>query len=190
MPDSFPGLRQCASAPVGSAPGLPAFGGDAQTARHWYDRESRVLQAAVRLGQQHEFHRLASYLARNTVLHLHAQGAFRDFRELAQIAVAAARRAADAQALCLSLALASAHQILGEFQSATEAAEEGLRVARSHGDTVSEAAFLDLVGWAHIVLGRLSEGYDLLLSGIALHRELGACRRESIALCNLSTLLL
>lgn len=184
----FPGLRQCASAPTGNAPGLPAFG-DAQTARRWYDQESRGLQASVRLGQKHDFHRLASYLARNTVLHLHAQGAIRDFRELAEVAVAAARRAADTQALCLSLAnLASAHQILGEFQLATEAAEEGLRVARSHGDSVSEAAFLDLLGWAHIVLGSLSEGYDLLLRGIRLHREFGTLRRESIALCNLSTL--
>ncbi|AGS70787.1 AfsR/SARP family transcriptional regulator [Streptomyces collinus] len=184
----FPGLRQYASAPTGDAPGLPAFR-DAQTARRWYDRESRGLQATVRLGQKHDFHRLASYLARNTVLHLHAQGAIWDFRKLAEVAVSAARRAADTQALCLSLAnLASAHQILGEFRSATEAAEEGLRVARSHGDTVSEAAFLDLLGWAHIVLGSLSEGYDLLLRGIGLHREFGNIRRESIALCNLSTL--
>ncbi|MFG2285867.1 BTAD domain-containing putative transcriptional regulator [Streptomyces sp. NPDC048595] len=184
----FPGLRQYASAPAGNAPGLPAFG-DAQAARRWYDRESRGLQAAVRLGQRHDFHRLASYLARNTVLHLHAQGAIQDFRELAEVAVAAARRAADSQALCLSLAnLASAHQILGEFRAATEVAEEGLRVAGQYGDPVSEAAFLDLLGWAHIVLGSLSEGYDLLLRGIGLHREFGTLRRESIALCNLSTL--
>lgn len=184
----FPGLRQYASAPTGSAPGLPAFA-DAQSARRWYDRESRGLQATVRLGQKQDFHRLASYLARNTVLHLHAQGDIQDFRELAEVAVAAARRATDTQALSLSLAnLASAHQILGEFRLATQAAEEGLRVARSQGDPVSEAAFLDMLGWAHIVLGDLSEGYDLLTRGIALHREFGAVRRESIVLCNLSTL--
>ncbi|MER5541598.1 BTAD domain-containing putative transcriptional regulator [Streptomyces sp. NPDC001118] len=184
----FPGLRQCESSPTGNALGLPAFC-DAQAARQWYDRESRNLQATVRLGQKHDFHRSASYLARNTVLHLHAQGAIRDYRELAEIAVAAARRSADPQALCLSLGnLASAHQILGEFPLTMEVAEEGLRVARSHGDRLSEAAFMDQLGWAHIVLGNLSEGYVLLLQGIELHRELDNLRRESIALCNISTL--
>lgn len=187
----FPGLRPYDPAPAGQAtglPSLPTFSGG-RAARGWYERESRNLQATVRLGQRHGFHRLASYLARNTVLHLHAQGAIQDYRELAEVAVAAARRSADPQALCLSLGnLASAHQILGEFSLTMDVAAEGLQVARTHGDHVSEAAFMDQIGWAHIVLGNLSEGYDLLLRGIRLHRELGSVRRESIALCNLSTL--
>ncbi|MFI5984724.1 BTAD domain-containing putative transcriptional regulator [Streptomyces sp. NPDC051555] len=184
----FPGLRPIGYPPNAGAPGLPSFP-DARAARRWYDRESRNLQATVRLGQKHDLHRAASYLARNTVLHLHAQGAIRDFRELAEVAVAAARRSADPQALCLSLGnLASAHQILGEFPSTLVVAEEGLRVARSHGDRLSEGAFMDQLGWAHTALGNLSEGYDLLLQGIELHRELDSLRRESIALCNISSL--
>jgi DNA-binding SARP family transcriptional activator len=183
----FPGRPQYEGLPCGAAKALPPLENQID-ARRWFDQEIRTLEAVVKLGHEYHFDKKAAYLARNVAYHLHSTGAIREYRQVGEVAVAAARRTGDPLLLRLSLSnLASAHQMLGDFRASADAAAEALRIARSHGEPVGEAVCHDLLGWVHSALGHLSKGRRYLQQGITLHRKAGEAVQEAMALCNLSS---
>ncbi|GCB52713.1 transcriptional regulator [Streptomyces sp. NL15-2K] len=183
----FPGRVEYECPAAGKPPELPHLASPPE-ARQWFDRELRALQTAVTVGHEHGFPRQAAYLARNTMFHLHQRGDIRGYRETGGAGLCAARRAQDPVAVQFSLRnLIAGHSMLGDFSSAADGIEEGLRLVRSEGDRHREGVYLSQLGWVYSALGRLSEGRHHLEQAVGVCRETGDVMEEAIALCNLSS---
>ncbi|MFJ9902474.1 AfsR/SARP family transcriptional regulator [Streptomyces sp. NPDC101152] len=184
----FPGRKR-------SVTGIPAFTGelpplrDQESAAQWFEREHSSLLFAVTLADRHGFDRHTVGLTRNIVFQLNARGRFEDFRDLSQVAVAAARRIEDLALLGVSLSnLGIACWKLGHFDEGIEVVTEGRDIARRLGDKQTEAHSESTIGLLLTVLGQYAEALPHLQRAIALDRELGIRRAEAETLTILSTL--
>ncbi|MEU9453940.1 BTAD domain-containing putative transcriptional regulator [Streptomyces sp. NPDC048277] len=184
----FPGRKR-------SATGIGAFSGELpplpgpERAAQWFDREHTSLLSAVTLADRHGLDRHTVALTRNIVFQLNTRGRFEDFRDLSQIAVAAARRLEDLALLGVSLSnLGVACWKLGHFDEGIEVVSEGRDIARRLGDKHTEAHSESTIGLLLTVLGQHAEALPHLERAIALERELDIPRAEAETLTNLSTL--
>lgn len=184
----FPGRKR-------SSTGIPTFPGelpplpDPERAAQWFDREHSSLLSAVTLADRHGLDRHTVALTRNIVFRLNARGRFEDFRDLSQIAVAAARRLEDLALLGVSLSnLGVACWKLGHFDEGIEVVGEGRDIALRLGDKHTEAHSESTIGLLLTVLGQHAEALPHLERAIALERELDIPRSEAETLTNLSTL--
>ncbi|WP_338054155.1 AfsR/SARP family transcriptional regulator [Streptomyces spiramenti] len=158
-------------------------------ARHWLDREEENLLAALALAGRRSLHRHSADLGRNVVFQLDSRGRFEEFRDVAGIAVAAARELGDRHLLSLGLSnLAVADWKLGEFTAGLSAARESLELSVRLADRRGEAKSTGMLGLLLATLGRYTEALPHLEQSIALKRQLGAQRAEAESLTNLSSL--
>ncbi|WP_410638394.1 AfsR/SARP family transcriptional regulator [Amycolatopsis sp. lyj-346] len=184
----FPGRAELPPVNAEAAPALPHLP-TRETARAWLEREQATLREAVTLAYGRGFDRHVVRLARNLVFHLDAAGLYAAFAEVAELAVASARRLGDAPLLRLSLSnSAVAHWKHGKFGEAIEAAAEGLELATEVGDRRGMAKDTGMLGLLMCTTGRLAEALPLLQESIRIKRELGARRAEAESLVNLSSL--
>ncbi|MFX4291349.1 ATP-binding protein, partial [Streptomyces bohaiensis] len=188
---AFPGRAPAhgAVAETGRPPAaLPALRTPGQ-ARHWLDREEENLLAALALAGRRSLHRHSADLGRNVVFQLDSRGRFEEFRDVAGIAVAAARELDDRHLLSLGLSnLAVADWKLGEFTAGLSAARESLDLSVRLADRRGEAKSTGMLGLLLATLGRCAEALPHLEQSIALKRQLGAQRAEAESLTNLSSL--
>ncbi|MFJ1972103.1 AfsR/SARP family transcriptional regulator [Streptomyces sp. NPDC087903] len=184
----FPGRKRSATGIPPLLRALPPLP-DPERAAQWFDREHSSLLFAVTLADRHGLDRHTVALTRNIVFQLNARGRFEDFRDLSQIAVAAARRIEDLALLGVSLSnLGVACWKLGHFDEGIEVVGEGRDIARRLGDKQTEAHSESTIGLLLTVLGQHAEAVSHLERAIALERELGIPQAEAQTLTNLSTL--
>lgn len=184
----FPGRARLSTELPHSTAELPILD-DPDRARRWLHSEQHSLRCAIHLAHRVHLYQHAADLARNVVFHLDSHGHFEEFRDVAAIAVDAARQLGDQFRLRLSLSnLAVANWRLGRLAEGISAATDGLRIAVELGDLRGEAKDLGLRGLLLATLGRFDDAVPLLERSIALKRELGAVRAEAESLSNLSSL--
>ncbi|MEV6839758.1 BTAD domain-containing putative transcriptional regulator [Streptomyces sp. NPDC051133] len=156
----------------------------------WFHRERVGLIAAVELADRKGLDRYTVWLVRNIVFWLSSVGRFDEFKQLSQLAVAAARRDDDLAALGSSLSsLGVACWRLGHLDEGIQSAEEGRDVAARLGDKRTESHSESMIGLLLTVQGEHPEALSHLERAIALERDLGIPRAEAESLSNLSTLL-
>ncbi|MFI1203001.1 BTAD domain-containing putative transcriptional regulator [Streptomyces sp. NPDC020883] len=177
------------------ATGIPDYLGelppltDTAACTRWFVREHDSLTAAVSLAHRSGLDRHTACLTRNVVFWLNARGQFKEFRDLGQIAVDAARRAGDLALLGISLSnLGVACWKLGLLDEGLAVATEGRDIAVGFRDRHTEAHSESTIGLLLTVLGRHAEALPHLEHAIALERELRVPRAEAQTLTNLSTL--
>ncbi|MFD5163829.1 BTAD domain-containing putative transcriptional regulator [Streptomyces hawaiiensis] len=184
----FPGRNPARVSIEPYAGALPQFRTTGEAA-DWFGREQEGLIASVHLADRERMERHTVGLTRNVVFWLNGIGRFREFRELSQIAVKAARRSGDLAVLGFSLSnLSVACWKLGHLDEGIGAATEGRDVAAQLGDRCTEAHAESTIGLLLTVLGRHAEALPHLERALALEQELDLPRAEAETLCNLSTL--
>lgn len=156
----------------------------------WLNREEPSLLAVVALAYHRGMYRHTAEIARNIVFQLDARGRLEEYRNVAETAVAAARKVGDQSLVALGLAnLAIAHWKLGTFDEGLKTARESLELSVRHGDRRGEAKSSGTLGLLLASVGRSDEALTHLERSIGLKRELNAPRAEAESLSNLSTLL-
>lgn len=184
----FPGRAHSPAIITPYAGEIPVFTSRAE-AMSWFNREHAGLIAAVELADRKGLDRYTVALTRNIVFWLNSVGRFDEFKQLSQLAVAAARRGADLAALGSSLSsLGVACWRLGHLDEGIQSAREGRDVAAQMGDRHTESHGESMIGLLLTVQGQHDEALSHLERAIALERELGIPRAEAESLSNLSTL--
>ncbi|MFF3029998.1 BTAD domain-containing putative transcriptional regulator [Streptomyces rubiginosohelvolus] len=184
----FPGRAQVPASITPHTGELPVFTTQAE-ARSWFHREHAGLVAAVELADRKGLDRYTVALTRNIVFWLSSVGRFDEFKQLSQLAVAAARRGDDLTPLGSSLSnLGVACWRLGHLDEGIQSAREGRDVATLTGDRCTESHSESMIGLLLTVQGRHDEALPHLERAITLERELGVPRAQAENLSCLSTL--
>ena len=175
--------------PPVTAPAVPQFD-SYDDALAWMETERANLVAAVRLAASAEMDDIAWQLAVELWDLLSLRGYTTDWLGTHEVAVAAARRLADDDALawCLNH-LAAGYGVAGQHTAAIACLREALAVNRRLGHRRSEAAVLNNLSKSYEEVGSLEEGMSCAQEALAICREIGHPRVEASALTGVGSVL-
>lgn len=183
----FPARSRYETGLQDTAAALPPLG-SAEKATAWFDREADAVAAALSFAEARGFLRHVVYTTRNLAFFLNMRTYMERYRRVGEIAIRAARRLGDVQALRLSLTnQVAALWKLGRFREGIALTEEALGLARSEGERIGEGSCLELLGLLHSSLGELAEGLRYQELAVEVHQETGDVQAELHLMCSLST---
>ncbi|MGW1915848.1 AfsR/SARP family transcriptional regulator [Streptomyces sp. NPDC002076] len=166
--------------------GGTGFSGSAQ-AVDWFNRERGNLVALLRLARDTGLPREGLPLVRPLGAYLAVNGNLHDHLDVAETGVALARALGETGPLLdIRTELCIALWGLSRYQEGIAAFRQNRELARSVGDTETEAICLRGIGVILGELGEYQQGLELLERAAEMHRVLGDPRRVGIALFNIS----
>jgi tetratricopeptide (TPR) repeat protein len=161
----------------------PADLADSAEAMAWFDREHKVLLAAVALAVSRGLDNHAWLLAWAMATFLDIRACWHEWADVARAALAAAQRLGDAVAEAAARrGLSHACIRLGRYADADDHLEQALRLYAGLGDRLGQARVHHDISWAYAKQGRDAEGLAHQEQALELSRAAGSRTSEAKAL--------
>lgn len=181
---AYPGVKR-----YSFDPSVPLFAGprfdDGASAIDWYDTEVTALHAAVKLAVDRGLDDHAWQLAHSVDAFNHYRGNLVSGLAMNRVALVAARRLADPDALGYALNnIITCQVMLSQFPAAIETCGEALELRRATGDRQGMAAVHNNLGLAHKLLGAFGDAATAFAAAAEHARAAGNTRFEAIAIVN------
>ncbi|WP_412540858.1 tetratricopeptide repeat protein [Longispora sp. K20-0274] len=159
---------------------------DSDAARAWLDGELDNLLAIARLAADNGWGGPVATLSGTLHRHLATRGRYADMLALHDLALDAAREAADVRAESAALHDRGAALFrLGRFDDALDQLGRALAIRAGNGDRIGESATLHRLGTVHSEAGRPPEALDHFRRALVVARELGDVAAEGAVLGNI-----